>query len=111
MTQVDDYLYVGTAERMDYSEEFLKSTFEVVTEPARSAPLLLGCDITRHEDGAITLSKHQNLAVLDLEVLRDAIGDSKDAQTTARQATLYRHLIGKIMFIRRFSSPVMLMRA
>lgn len=54
-TPVDAYLYTGTEERMEYLEQFLKETIEVIKLASHLS--LMGCVITRSDDGSIKLSQ------------------------------------------------------
>lgn len=110
VVQVDDYLYGGTPERMESFEGFLKDTF-TVSKLARSNLSLMGCDITQHSDYSITLSQSKKMADLDPQILLEALGKGGDSIATLSQATAYRHVIGKMLFIGRMSAPVMLLHA
>lgn len=86
-TQVDEYLYTGTEERMKALEQFLKASFEV-TKLARSNRALMGCVITRSDDGSIKMSETETMAELDPQELRDVVINKKYEETAGRQATL-----------------------
>lgn len=110
VVQVDDYLYGGTPERMEAFERFLKDTF-TVSKLARSNLSLMGCDITQQSYYSITLSQLKKLEDLEPQILFDALGNRDDSIASLNQATAYRHVIGKILFIGRMSAPVMLLHA
>lgn len=108
--QVDDYIYTGTDERMVAFEAFLSSTFDVGNF-ARGSLSLMGCEITQDRDYSVTLSQEQMLAQLDPQLLIDAVQPKGDEQATDEQATIYRHTIGKMLYIGRMSAPLILLHA
>lgn len=57
------------------------------------------------------LSQYKMLSDLDTQVLLDDIGDRGDDKAMIAQATVYRHVIGKMLFIDRKSAPFMLLHA
>lgn len=103
-TQMDEYLYTGSLERMQRIEHFLKDTFQVCSL-SRLHLSLMECAISRHEDGSVTLSQSAKLAELIRKTLRDAVGDNKFQLATEGQATLHRNVIGKILFVGRMTAP------
>ncbi len=108
--QVDDYLYAGTPKRMEAFEAFLKSTFDV-SKFARRSLSLMGCNIEQSKDYSIVLSQKHMLDDIDHHLLMDCAGPKGDSQATNKQATVYRHIIGKMLFIGRMSSPLLLLHA
>lgn len=91
-------------------QKFLKATFEVGTL-ACSQLSLIGCVITRHEDGTVKLSHSEKLRELDSHILGDAVSENNNQSASESQTTLYLHVIVNILFISRSSAPVMLMHA
>lgn len=59
----------------------------------------MGCVITRKDDGYFKISESEKLAELNPKLLRDAVENMTAQGATERQATLYRHITGKILFI------------
>lgn len=108
--QVDDYLYGGTSTRMEAFEAFLEKTFEV-SKLARNNLSVMGCDITQRDDHSITLSQAKMLQDLDPKILLDTIVGDGDGPATTAQATVYRHVIGRMLFIGRMTSPILLLHA
>lgn len=102
--KVDDYIYAGQPARMQTFETFLQETFEV-SKLARNNLQLMDCTITQTENFSSNLSQDQALAAIDPSELLDAIERKQDGPATAREATAYRHTIGRILYICRLSSP------
>lgn len=91
-------------------ETFMKETLEV-GKIARGSFSLMGCDIDQLSDYSITLSQDKILREIDASVLVDAAGLKIDYAATNKQATVYRHIIGRMLFIVGISSPFMLLQA
>lgn len=108
--QVDDYVYTGTDDRMKAFEAFLSSTFEVGTF-ARGSFSVMGCTITQKEDFSIVVSHEKALQELNPQLLLDAAGKTGDEVATLAQANVYRHVIGKMLYIGRMSAPIILLHA
>lgn len=82
-----------------------------VSKVVRSNLPLMCSDITQHEDYSITLYTTKKMPVVDLNILLDALGKGGDSIVTFNKATIYRHVIGKILLIGRISVPIMLLNA
>lgn len=108
--QVDDYLYAGTSARMKAFEDFLHSTFDV-GKFARRSLSLMGCEISQSADYSITLSQKHMLDDINPALLTESAGTRSDEPATEKQATIYRHIIGKMLFVGRMSSPSLLLHA
>ena len=108
--QVDNYMYAGTRARIDAFESFLSSRFDVGTFE-RGTLSLMGCTITQDPDSSVHLTQDDSLQQLRPEMLLDCIGAKGDRPASARQATIYRHVIGKMLYIGRLSAPLVLLHA
>lgn len=108
--QVDDYTYSGTPDRIAVFEHFLKRKFKV-SKLTRKSITVMSCSILQDDDYTITLDRSQMLGELNPSALLDVVNTASDDTATARQATFYRRIIGKMLYISRMSAPLMLFHA
>lgn len=71
----------------------------------------MGCNIVQHDDYSIVLSQQKMLDQLDEQLLLDAVDNKSDDPASARQVTIYRHVIGRMLYLGRMSAPLMLLYA
>lgn len=95
---------------MDDFEIFFSSCFDVGTF-ARKSLSLMGCEIIQHAEFSFTLSKDQMLQASDPQILLDAVGPKCDSEAKNKKATVFRHVIGKMLYIGRMSAPLVLLHA
>lgn len=65
----------------------------------------------RHDDYSITLSQENMLPQLYSQVLLGVSGPNGNVTATSKQATAYRHIIGKMLYIGRSFAPLVLLHA
>ena len=95
---------------MDTFEVLLKGIFDVSKIGRRNLELM-GCSIQQDNDCGITLSQNQMLSDLSAADMLDSIDGINDTPSNEMNATEYRRLIGKMLFIGRISMPVMQLHA
>lgn len=71
----------------------------------------MGCDIFQHDNYSITLSHTKKLSYHGPQLLLLTLGRGVDAVATLDQATAYRHVIGKMLFIGHMSAPLIFLYA
>ena len=108
--QVDDYIYCGTPSQMTRFEAFLREIFDVGKFIRRNLDVM-GCSIRQNGEYEIVLSQSKMLDDLAPDDMLQSIDSPGDRPATSSQATEYRRLIGKMMFVGRMSSPVMQLHA
>lgn len=69
----------------------------------------MGSDIIQHDDLSVTLSQAETLSDVDLQVLLHCVGKGRDEIADSRQATTYRHVVEKMLFIVPISAPLMIL--
>lgn len=106
VVQVDDYVYTGTEDRMNACQTFLSATFEIVTFGCGSFSVM-GCTITQREYFSIVVSDDKEMMDLNPPLLLDASGKVGDDVATLAQANVYRHVIGKMLYIGRVATSTL----
>lgn len=95
---------------MDEFESFLASKFGVGKFAAKWLSLMR-CNIGQADDFSIRLFQKQVISQINALFLADAASPKGDQEATAKQATVYRHIIRKILYIGRVSAPLGLFHA
>lgn len=88
----------------------LESKFDV-GKFASGSLSLIGCEIIQDEEFTIYLSEEQLLSQLYSKVLLNSLQQKRNHVATAEQATEYRHVIGKMIYIGRTTAPFFLLHA
>lgn len=95
--QVDDYAYTGTMTLRKQFEDFMSSRFDT-SKFSRGMLSLMSCKITQDHAFIVYLSREQMLSQIESNVLLNSIPHRGDHVATLKQAHVYRHLIGKLLY-------------
>lgn len=71
----------------------------------------MGCERTKEEDFSIAWCEENMLSQMNYQGLLDSITSKGDMPVTQEQASLYRHLVGKMLYLGQMSAPLMLLHA
>jgi len=111
VSQVDNYIYCGTPEELDAFEAFLTSEFQV-GELKRNNYDVMGCEIRRTKDGQCQITQSLKMGELSDTPLRSTYNDNIHKEiASAKEFTLFKSVIGKMLYIGRVCYPVMLYHA
>eukprot|EP00171_Calliarthron_tuberculosum_P004551 IDg4551t1 len=106
LIQVDNYLYAGTSSEILDFEKSLCATFDV-GEQEHSRFFIYGCEVNQSLDHSITMTQLHKIQELPDKLLLAGLPRG-DRAASAAEATLYRSIIGQILFVGRLSQPLML---
>lgn len=107
---MDDYVYTDKPDRLNAFRAFSSERFDAGIF-AESHLSLIGCEVIQHDVFIMTISQEHPLQQLDQQLLIDAASESGDRAITLQRATVYRHVIGKMLNIGRISALLVLLHA
>lgn len=113
VAQVDNYIYAGTETEIYSFETFLQERFKIGTIE-KGLLNVMGTEISQAKDGTISLTQSTKIQSIDEEILNiDVPGAPRQANQIASPAQIsaFRTTLGKMLYIGRMSSPIMLYHA
>lgn len=108
--QINNFLSTGTEGRMTAFEGFHLSRFNIIAFACRP-PSLMGYKITQHADCWTTLCQGLDVGRFGPQLLSSATGLKGYGEFRDEQATVYRQVIDKLLFLARMSAPLRLLHA